>query len=50
MVEEELEIIKEKLNGYMTGFYSYGELAPFYNTTMCKLHNQTITITTFYEI
>lgn len=30
------------------GFYSYGELSP-YATGDCDLHNQTMTITTFYE-
>ncbi|BCA96032.1 hypothetical protein TUM19329_23930 [Legionella antarctica] len=31
-----------------TGFYSYGELSPF-TSGKCELHNQTMTITTFYE-
>lgn len=30
------------------GFYSYGELSP-YATGDCRLHNQTMTVTTFYE-
>ena len=50
IVEEELEVVADTLKGYMTGFYSYGELAPFHNTTVCKLHNETITLTTIYEL
>ncbi len=33
----------------MTGFYSYGEISPFTAGETCKLHNQTMTITTFSE-
>lgn len=33
----------------ITGFYSYGELAPIEASTACRLHNQTMTITTFSE-
>jgi Uncharacterized conserved protein len=32
-----------------TGFYSYGEISPFTPGAECKLHNQTMTITTFSE-
>ena len=32
-----------------TGFYSYGEISPFIPGAQCKLHNQTMTITTFSE-
>lgn len=32
------------------GFYSYGELSPVVGDKSCKLHNQTMTITTFKEI
>ncbi len=32
-----------------TGFYSYGEISPFTPGAACKLHNQTMTITTFFE-
>jgi hypothetical protein len=50
MVEEEVESVSEVLNGpVMTGFYSYGELAPFNRDSLCELHNQTMTITTFRE-
>jgi hypothetical protein len=33
----------------LTGFYSYGELAPSGFDTGCQLHNQTMTITTLRE-
>jgi hypothetical protein len=48
---EELDIVQEKLgNGTaIAGFYSYGELAPFSDVMQCQLHNQTMTLTTFYE-
>jgi len=50
MVEEEVESVSEVLEGpVMTGFYSYGELAPFNRDSLCELHNQTMTITTFRE-
>lgn len=31
------------------GFYSYGEISPVVKNGPCQLHNQTMTITTFYE-
>ncbi len=51
MTEEELEIVHEKLGEAtaITGFYSYGELAPFSDVMQCQLHNQTMTLTTLYE-
>jgi hypothetical protein len=51
LTEEELEVVREKLGGDMTvtGFYSYGELAPFSDVLQCELHNQTMTLTTIYE-
>ncbi len=51
LVEEELEAVREVLGGrpVMTGFYSYGELAPTGVIEDCQLHNQTMTITTFSE-
>lgn len=50
MVEEEVESVAEALNHpIITGFYSYGELAPFNHSDPCELHNQTMTITTFRE-
>lgn len=49
-IEEEVEEIREVYgNGTaLTGFYSYGEIAPS-NFSKCELHNQTMTITTFTE-
>ncbi len=51
LTEEELDIVKEKLGDStsITGFYSYGELAPFSDVMLCQLHNQTMTLTTIYE-
>jgi hypothetical protein len=48
---EELEAAKEILgdDAAITGFYSYGEISPFSDSTQCELHNQTMTITTFTE-
>lgn len=52
MVEEEVEAVQEAIGDHalITGFYSYGEMAPFLNDTKCELHNQTMTVTTFKEI
>ena len=51
LTEEELEIVREKLGDAtaITGFYSYGEMAPFGEIMLCQLHNQTMTLTTIYE-
>ncbi|TLS68941.1 hypothetical protein FEF65_00075 [Mariprofundus erugo] len=51
LIEEELDIVRERLGEgmAMTGFYSYGELAPFSGLMQCQLHNQTMTLTTLYE-
>ena len=51
-VEEELEGVCEVLGEQvpLIGFYSYGELAPFVKGDTCRLHNQTMTITTFAEV
>lgn len=50
-VEEEVESVKEVLGDdtVLSGFYSYGEIAPFATSVKCELHNQTMTITTFSE-
>jgi hypothetical protein len=50
-VEEEIEGIREVLGPQtmITGFYSYGEIAPFSHGNPCELHNQTMTVTTFGE-
>lgn len=49
--EEEVEGAQDALgkNTVMTGFYSYGEISPFAHGGSCKLHNQTMTITTLSE-
>jgi hypothetical protein len=51
LIEEELDIVRERLGATqaITGFYSYGELAPFANVEGCRLHNQTMTLTTISE-
>jgi hypothetical protein len=51
-VEEEVEGVKDVLGDQvaLTGFYSYGEIAPFGWGESCELHNQTMTITTFAEV
>lgn len=46
-VESALEILGKETAA--TGFYSYGELAPSAQALNCELHNQTMTITTFFE-
>ncbi len=50
-VEEETEAVNELFENktILTGFYSYGELSPLVQNGACQLHNQTMTITTFYE-
>lgn len=50
-VEEEIEAVAEIFpkGTIMSGFYSYGELAPFNQSVKCQLHNQTMTITAFTE-
>ena len=49
--EEETEVVREILGpgAALTGFYSYGELAPASRDSACQLHNQTMTVTTFSE-
>jgi hypothetical protein len=51
LTEEELEIVGDTLGDgvRVTGFYSYGEIAPFEGLKECQLHNQTMTITAIYE-
>ncbi|MCB0739151.1 MAG: FIST C-terminal domain-containing protein [Bacteroidetes bacterium] len=51
LVEEEVEVVSDVLGKpTITGFYSYGELAPFgFINRQCELHNQTMTITTLSE-
>lgn len=49
--EEEIEEVKAVIgnNTVISGFYSYGEMAPFSGQDSCKLHNQTMTLTLFSE-
>ena len=51
LVEEEVEVVREIIGETpkITGFYSYGEIAPFGLFSPCELHNQTMTITTLSE-
>lgn len=51
-IEEETEAVQNVLGSDvpMAGFYSYGEICPVTPTEkQCRLHNQTMTITTFSE-
>ena len=49
--EEEIEEVKSVIGDdtFISGFYSYGEMAPFSGHQECKLHNQTMTLTLFSE-
>ena len=49
--EEEVEVVRDVLgdDSSITGFYSYGELAPIQKGKPCDLHNQTMTITLIGE-
>ncbi len=49
--EEETEIVRDTVGSHPTlaGFYSYGELSPSSTSSICQLHNQTMTITTMQE-
>ena len=52
MVEEELDVVQEELgeNTIVSGFYSYGELAPYSDQFyQSELHNQTMTLLAVYE-
>jgi hypothetical protein len=50
-VEEEIEAVEEIFGPQtsLTGFYSYGEIAPIEESIFLHLHNQTMSITTFSE-
>lgn len=51
-ISEEVESVAQSYAGLpynQIGFYSYGEIAPHPYTDVPELHNQTMTITTFYE-
>jgi hypothetical protein len=49
--EEETESVRAVVgeSAVLTGFYSYGELAPAGPSGACQLHNQTMTITSLRE-
>ena len=49
--EEEIEEVSEILGkqAAIAGFYSYGEIAPFFTSNECNLHNQTMTLTLISE-
>ncbi len=51
LAEEEVEVVGDSFgtDTLITGFYSYGEIAPFEEFMKCELHNQTMTITAFSE-
>jgi hypothetical protein len=51
-IEEEVEVVAQTFNNItpMVGFYSYGEISPTQLEGKCQLHNQTMTITSFYEL
>jgi hypothetical protein len=50
-VDEEVEAVGAVFGQrcVLTGFYSNGEISPFVESTECKLHNQTMTITLLGE-
>jgi hypothetical protein len=50
-IADEIDAVAEALGPgcRLTGFYSYGEIAPLENSPLCDLHNQTMTITTIAE-
>lgn len=50
-VDEEVEAVADVFgqNSVATGFYSYGEISPWLDSPECRLHNQTMTITTLAE-
>lgn len=50
-IADEVEAVRGVLGAAcrLTGFYSYGEIAPLENSPFCDLHNQTMTITTIAE-
>jgi hypothetical protein len=51
-IEEEVEAVREVLGeqAILTGFYSYGEIAPIAAVGSSELHNETMTITSFAEM
>lgn len=51
-VDDEVEAVANALGAQtaLTGFYSYGEICPLAPGLDCKLHNQTMTITSLVEV
>jgi hypothetical protein len=51
-IDEEVKAVSNTFNNntLLAGFYSYGEISPFNEGGNCQLHNQTMTITSFYEL
>ena len=51
-IKEEIEAVREIFgkDTVLTGFYSYGEIAPVAGSTKCAFHNETMTITAFSEV
>jgi len=51
-IDEEVESVKELYGEgtLLTGFYSYGEISPLKDESVCNFHNQTMTITSFHEL
>jgi hypothetical protein len=51
-VDEEIEAVQEVFGPQtaLTGFYSYGEIAPVAVGEVAELHNETMTITCFSEV
>ncbi|SOD92821.1 FIST signal transduction protein [Spirosoma fluviale] len=50
-IDEEVEAVRDVFGEttVLSGFYSYGEIAPTAPGARCELHNQTMTITAFSE-
>jgi len=48
---EEVKAVSNQFDNQviLSGFYSYGEISPFNDGGKCQLHNQTMTITSFFE-
>ncbi len=51
-IDEEVEAVSAAMGDSvpLIGFYANGEISPFNEGGSCQLHNQTMTITSFYEL
>jgi hypothetical protein len=51
-IGDEVEAVQRVLgaDAAISGFYSYGEISPHAKSGVCELHNQTMTITTLWEV